>query len=170
MNSKRLFIVNKVTSLLPYSSCNKLKTLLYRWAGVVIGKNCEIFSGAKILGQGDILIGDNVFIGFDAMIMCNKGSQVIIEDYALIGTKSVIVTGFHPVTPEGPRIIGYEGTSSKIRIAQGASCGLGTTILPGVTIHKMAHVAAGSVVTKDVPEYMRVGGVPARFMKDLRII
>ena len=43
-------------------------------------------------------------------------------------------------------------------------------ILPGVTIHKMAHVAAGSVVTKDVPEYTRVGGVPARFMKDLRII
>lgn len=168
MKSKRLYFANLMNKILPVSSCNRIKTILYKWAGVNIGKNCEIFSGAKILGNGELYIGDNVFIGVDALIQINRGSKVILEDYTIVGTRAIIVTGFHPITPEGPRIIGYQGITSTIKICRGASVGTGVLVLPGKTIHTMAHCAAGSVITKDVPPYIRVGGVPAKFMKDLR--
>ena len=169
LKSKRLFIVNKLVALLPTSSCNRLKTRLYRWAGVQIGSNCEFFSGLQILGNGELVIGDNVFIGTGCLIMINKGSKVIFENYSVIGTRSTIITGWHPITPEGQRIISYEGLTSVIKVGRGAHVGTGATVLPGICIGEMAHVCAGAVVTKDVQAYNRVGGVPARFMQDLSI-
>lgn len=76
-----------------------------------------------------------------AMIITNKGSRVVIEDYALVGHYSVIVKGFHNITPEGPRIIGYEGTTSSVRICKGASLGLRAILLPGKTLNTVSHAA-----------------------------
>ena len=53
-----------------------------------------------------------------------------------------------------------------VRIEDYAYIGYRVTILPGVTIKKGAIVAAGAVVTKDVPEYTMVGGVPAKFIRN----
>lgn len=170
LKSKRLFIINKLVALLPTSSCNKFKTMLYRWCGVQIGSNCELFSGLQILGNGELVIGDNVFIGTGCLIMVNQGSKVIFEDYSVIGTRSTIITGWHPITPEGPRIVSYEGLTSTIKIGKGAHIGTSATVLPGIQIGEMAHVCAGAVVTKDVQAYNRVGGVPARFLRNLSII
>jgi putative colanic acid biosynthesis acetyltransferase WcaF len=165
MNTKKLFIANSLIAILPSCHFNKLKTRLFRWAGVKIGNNCEIFQGCKIEGVGEVIIGDNVFIGMGATIMSNAGSKVIIEDYALVGHYSIIVTGFHPITPEGPRIIGYEGLSSEVKICRGASLGMRATLLPGKTLGEMSHAAACSLITHDVEPYTRVGGVPAQVMK-----
>ncbi len=170
LKSKRLFIVNKVVSLLPTSSFNLLKTKLFRWCGVKVGDRCEFFSGLRILGNGELEIGDNVFIGPDALIMINESSKVIFDDYAVIGTRSTIITGWHPITPNGQRIVSYEGLSSVIKVGRGAHVGTASLILPGVSIGEMAHICAGAVVTKDVQPYNRVGGVPAKFMCDLRNI
>lgn len=168
MKSKRLYIISLIFKLLPLSRCYRLKSRLLRWCGVKVGENVEIFSSARIIGDGELEIGDNVFIGCDAIISCNKGSKIILEDYTIVGIRSILVTGFHPITPEGPRIIGYEGTSSTIRICKGSSCGTGSIILPGITVGEMAHVAAGSIVTKDVEPYIRVAGNPARPIKNLK--
>lgn len=168
MKPKRLHLVNLINKVLPISSCNKLKTILYKWAGVNIGKNCELCGGAKIMGNGEIYIGNHVFIGVEALIYVNKGSKVILEDYTIVGIRSILITGFHPITPEGPRIIGYAGSSSTVKICQGASIGTRVIVLPGITVNTMAHCAAGGIVTKDVPPYTRVGGIPAKFMKDFR--
>jgi putative colanic acid biosynthesis acetyltransferase WcaF len=162
MNSKRLFLISFILKLLPPSRCHNFKTKLLRWCGVKVGKNVEIFSTAKIIGNGELEIGNNVFIGCDAIISCNKGSKIILEDYTIVGMRTILVTGFHPITPNGPRIIGYEGTSSTIHIHKGSSCGTSSIILPGITVGEMAHVAAESIVTKDVPPYTRVAGNPAR--------
>lgn len=168
MNTKRLYIANSIVAILPSSKLNRFKTKLYRWAGVHIGDNCEIFQGCKIEGVGEVYIGNNVFLGLGATIMSNEGSKVIVEDNALVGHYSIVVTGFHPITPEGPRIIGYDGTSSTVRICKGASLGVRATLLPGKTLGEMSHAAACSLVTHDVEPYTRVGGVPARFIKNLK--
>ncbi len=76
----------------------------------------------------------------------------------------VIVTGFHEITPEGNCIEG-KGTSSNILIEKGSAISTMSIILPVKVVGEMAHVAAGSVVTKDVVPYTRVAGVPARTIK-----
>lgn len=168
MNTKKLYIISLIFKLLPISRCHKFKARLLRWCGAKVGKNVEIFSTARIIGDGELEIGNNVFIGCDAIISCNKGSKIILEDYTIVGMRSILVTGFHPITPNGPRIIGYEGTSSIIHIRKGSSCGTSSIILPGITVGEMAHVAAGSVVTKDVMPYMRVAGNPAKPIRNLK--
>lgn len=166
MRPKRLYIANLASSLLP-SGMHSLKAKLYRWAGVSVGTNVEFFQGVKILGDGDVILGDHVFLGTGATIMTNKGSKVIVENYGMVGHYSIIATGFHPITPEGPRIIGYEGTTSTVTIREGASLGMRAILLPGKTLGRMSHAAAGSLVTHDVEEFTRVGGVPAKVIKTL---
>lgn len=95
------------------------------------------------------------------------GSTITIEDYAKIGMRAVVVTGFHEITPEGNCIEG-KGTSSEIRIGKGAAISTMSIILPGKTIGNMSHIAAGSVVTKNVAEYTRVAGVPAKVITKFR--
>ncbi|KUO75984.1 MAG: hypothetical protein APF77_24485 [Clostridia bacterium BRH_c25] len=58
-------------------------------------------------------------------------------------------------------------TFNSITICDGAWIGYGTIILPGVTIGKHSIIAAGSVVTKDVPDFTVVGGVPGKIIKEL---
>lgn len=168
LNTKKLYIVNKIVWLLPMSSCHSLKAKLYRWAGVKIGENVEIFSGVQIIGNGEVEIGDGVFLGHEAMIMVNEGSKVVVEDNCIIGTRTILVTGFHPITTEGERILSREGTSSQIRVCKGATVLTGSVVVPGVTVGKMALVGAGATVVKDVPPYALVGGCPAKFIRDLR--
>lgn len=167
MKPRRLYFANLANSLLP-SGMHKLKSKLYRWAGVKIGKNVELFQGAKIIGDGDVYLGDYVFVGFGATIMCNKGSKVVIENYGMVGHYSIIVTGFHNITPEGHRIIGNDGTVSTVTIREGASLGMRAILLPGKTLGRMSHAAAGCLVTHDVEEFTRVGGVPAKEMKKFK--
>lgn len=168
LNTKKLYIANKIVWLLPMSSCHSLKAKLYRWAGVKIGENVEIFSGVQIIGNGEVEIGDGVFLGHEAMIMVNEGSKVVVEDSAMIGTRSVLVTGFHPITTDGERIISREGTSSVVRVGKGASVSTQCLVLPGVSVGEMSIVASGATVAKDVPPYALVGGCPAKFIRDLR--
>ena len=167
MKTRRLYLANLFSAILP-SRANQFKSRLYRWAGVKVGNNVSFFQGARILGEGEVIIGDNVFIGLNATIMTNKGSKVIVEDYGMVGHMSVIVTGFHPITPEGPRIIGFEGTTSTVVIKQGASLGVRAILLPGKTLGRMSHAAAGSIVTHDVEEFTRVAGVPARVIRNFK--
>ncbi len=167
MIPRRLYFANLASSILP-SGMHGFKARLYRWAGVKIGNNVELFQGVKIWGDGEVVLGDNVFVGFGAVIMCNKGSKVIVEDYSLVGHYSMILTGFHPITPDGPRIIGYEGTSSTVTIHEGASLGVRSILLPQKSLGRMSHAAAGSLVTHDVEEFTRVGGVPARVIKKFK--
>lgn len=168
VNSKKMYLVNLLFKFVPLTSFNTVKCSLLRWAGVSIGRNVEIVSSAKFLGQGmNIEIGNNCYIGHEAFLFGARGSSIIIEDYAKVGSRTIIVTGSHRFSPDG-YCIEKEGTFKNIKISTGAVVSTGSIILPGVTIYRMAHVAPGAVVSKDVPEFHRVGGVPARIIKDLR--
>lgn len=160
--------MNLLVDVLPNSSCQRFKTRLYRWAGATVGEGVEIFQGVKVQGIGDLEIGDRAFIGHEVLMLLNQGSRIVVEQEAIVGSRSVIVTGFHPVTPDGPRILSRQGTTSQVRICRGASVNTACNVLPGVTVGEMSIVAAGATVTHDVPAYTLAGGCPARVIKPLR--
>lgn len=168
INSKKIYLFNLLMAVLPNSGCQKLKSAVLRWSGAKVGRGVELFQGLKIQGIGELEIGDCAFLGHEVMIMLNAGSKIVIEDEAIVGSRSTIVTGFHPITPEGKRILSREGTSSTVRIGRGCSVSTQCLVLPGVSIGEMAIVAAGATVNKDVDAYTMVGGCPARFIKSLR--
>lgn len=153
--------------ILPSSGLQRLKAKLYRWAGIKVGNNVEFFQGIKVQGIGEIEIGDSAFIGHEVLFMINEGSKIVVEDEAIVGSRSIVITGFHPITPDGKRILSREGTSSTVVIGRGCSVSTNCTVLPGVTVGEMAIVAAGATVTKDVEPYTMVGGCPAKFIKKL---
>lgn len=86
--------------------------------------------------------------------------------YAKLGSRTIVVTGTHRFSPDGD-CIEKEGAYKDVKICRGAVVSTGSIVLPGITIGEMAHVAAGSVVTKDVPPYTRVAGNPARPIRNL---
>lgn len=167
INTKKMLIVSSLFKLIPSSRCHNMKSKLLRWAGVKVGKNVEIMSSVKIIGNMDLSIGNNCFIGHEALIFGAKGSNISIEDYAKIGSRVIVVTGTHRFSTDG-FCIEKEGEYKNVKICSGAVVSTGSIILPGKIVNKMAHVAAGSIVTKDVPEFCRVGGNPAKIIRDLR--
>jgi acetyltransferase-like isoleucine patch superfamily enzyme len=108
-----------------------------------------------------VTIGKNVFINFDCTFLALGG--ITIEDDVLIGPKVSLITENHPLNPEERKGL----TGKPILIKKNAWICANATILPGVTIGENAVVAAGAVVSKDVPDNTIVGGIPAKFIKNV---
>lgn len=106
-------------------------------------------------------IGKNVFINHDCSFLDLGG--ITIEDDVLIGPKVSLITENHPIDPSQRKSLDLQS----IRIKRNAWIGAASTILPGVTVGENAIVAAGSVVTKDVPDNVVVAGVPAKMIKKI---
>ena len=166
MNTTRLYFFNLMVKLLPPSRCYGLKARMLRWCGAKVGKNVQMFS-PKIMGDFELELGDNVWIGHEALIFGAAGSKITVETNAKIATRAIVVTGSHEYSIKYDNIAG-PGRAEDIRICSGAMVGTATIILPGKTIGAKSDVAAGAVVTKDVPAMVRVAGVPARVIKDFK--
>ena len=106
-------------------------------------------------------IGKNVFINHGCSFLDLGG--ITIEDYVLIGQQVKLVTENHPVDPSQRKSLDLKA----VHIGKNAWIGAGAIILPGVTVGENSIVAAGSVVTKDVPSNAIVGGVQAKFIKEI---
>lgn len=92
-------------------------------------------------------------------------AKVTIGDHVMIGPNVDIYTVNHPLDKEGRRR--YHATALPVTIGNDVWIGGKATILPGMTIGDNVVVAAGAVVTKDVPANTIVAGVPARVIKEL---
>ena len=106
-------------------------------------------------------LGRNVFINHACSFLDLGG--ITIEDEVLIGPRVNLVTESHPLEPEDRKAL----ITKPVTIKRGAWIGAGATILPGVTIGENAVVAAGSVVSRDVPANTIVAGVPAKIVKSI---
>jgi UDP-2-acetamido-3-amino-2,3-dideoxy-glucuronate N-acetyltransferase len=118
-----------------------------------IGTNCS-------LGQ-NVFVGKRVKIGNYCKIQNNVSlyEGVILEDYVFCGP-SMVFTNIKTPRCEFPRNTSDDYLQTWVK--RGASIGANATIVCGVTLHEYAFVAAGAVVTKDVPAYAIVTGVPAQ--------
>jgi acetyltransferase-like isoleucine patch superfamily enzyme len=110
----------------------------------------------------NITIGRAVFIGYQCAFTGH--AAIDIADQVMIAHKVNLVTAGHPVEPDRRR--DYI-TAEPITIGTNAWIGAAATILPGVTIGADAVVAAGAVVTHDVPPATLVAGVPAKVIRQL---
>ena len=124
--------------------------------GCKIGNNCKIAAFVEI--QKNVSIGDKCAIEAFAFIP----SGVTIEDEVFIGPHVCFINDLKPraVNP------GWKEISTKVK--KGTSIGAGSIILCGITIGEKAMIAAGSVVTKDVPANTLVAGNPAKIVKKIK--
>ena len=134
-----------------------------------VGSNVDIRPFVTIVGTQNVEIGDNVTLRPFTSIYAdnNEGKKVIIGSDVLIGPNVYMTVSNHNFQDTGRRILEQGHTYSSITICDGAWIGYGAIILPGVTIGKHSIVAAGAVITKDVPDYTVVGGVPGRIIKSI---
>lgn len=119
-------------------------------SGAVIGKNCNF--GQNVCISGDVRIGNNVKIQNNVSVF----DGVDIEDDVFLGPSCVLTNVSNPRSE-----ISRKNLYEKTLIQKGATVGANATIVCGVTIGRYAFVAAGAVVTKDIPDYTMVVGVPA---------
>lgn len=108
-----------------------------------------------------IKLGKNVFINHACSFLDMGG--ITIEDNVLIGPRVNLVTENHPLDPSDRKAL----LTKPILIKKNAWLGAAVTVLPGVTIGENSIIAAGAVVTADVPPNVIVGGVPAKIIKSL---
>ena len=138
--------------MLRFPITHKWTTFWWRQCGYSIGKNSKIaqdvvFWAWHHLDTGNIVIEENVSIGPDAMLIArtHSPSQIIKNGYV------------------------SNSIPGKILIKKGAWIGARAIILPNVTIGEGSIIGAGAVVTKDVPPYAVVAGVPAKKINELDV-
>lgn len=150
--------------ILPYGPLpDRLKRLILRCYGARVGRNPTIYAGVWIRPIRGLSLGDNVSIGKDVIITTT--GTVTIGHNVLIGHGSKIISANH-VIPPGQGQIRFAGHESKpVIIENDVWIAAQAVILPGVRIGEGAVVAAGAVVTRDVPPFTIVGGVPARILR-----
>ncbi|MEX2804185.1 DapH/DapD/GlmU-related protein [Streptococcus sp. H31] len=133
--------------------------------GQIIGKELDETTEITLPFRTDfgrhIRLGKEVFINTDVMLTDLGG--ITLEDKVLIGPRANLITVNHPSNLKQRRGL----ILKPILVKRNAWIGAGATVLPGVTIGENAIVAAGSIVSKDVPDNTIVAGVPAKVIKEV---
>lgn len=126
---------------------------------------CVVLPGAKIGERVNIcshcFIENDVKIGNDVTVKCGVQlwDGVELEDGVMVGSNVTFTNDRYP------RSKNKDWTLLRTRVCKGATIGAGSTILPGITIGEKAFIAAGSVVTQDIPAGEIWMGSPAKFYK-----
>ena len=165
VKKKIFFVLYKITAAwLPISQRSKFaKVLRGFWAKKIVasfGKNVNI-ERAAVYGP-EIRIGNNSGIG----IKCELYGPITIGDNVMMGPEVVIYTSGHRFDRTDIPMMQQGATEKEpVEIGNDVWIGRRTMIMPGVKIGDGCVVGAGAVVTKDIPPYSVVGGVPAKILK-----
>lgn len=125
--------------------------------GATVGENCTVGRGAYI--DAHVVVGDNVKIQNHALVY----APARLEDGVFIGPAAILTNDTYPraVNPDGTLKSGADWEAKGVTIREGAAVGARAVVLAGVTMGRWSMAAAGAVITKDVPDYALVVGVPA---------
>ena len=164
LSPSKIYFYNLLMLIIPETSFFGFKCLLLKWCGAKIENSVRVCSSARFFGSAELEIGRDTWVGHQCLIIAT--TKISIGSYVDIGPKVYIGTGSHIIDPDGQRSAGV-GDSKPIIIKNGCWLGAGCLILPGVSINEKVIVAAGAVVSKNVPAFLIVGGVPAKIIKVL---
>lgn len=137
---------------IPFHSIRKFK---YRLFGIKIGRGSTIHMWASFFQPNNITIGEDTIVG-DHVFLDGR-AKLSIGDHTDIASYVMIYNSEHDLSKED-----FSATVEPVEIEDYVFIGPRVIILPGVKVGRGAVVAAGAVVTKDVPEFSIVGGVPAK--------
>lgn len=140
---------------------DQIRDRLSEIIGIQLDKSTRVFVPFHTNFGLFIRIGRNVFINHGCTFLDLGG--ITVEDDVLIGPKVNLISESHPLNPAGRRVLDLK----RVLIKRNAWIGAAATILPGVTVGENSVVAAGALVTGDVPDNTVVAGVPAKIVKQL---
>jgi maltose O-acetyltransferase len=144
---------------------NFLKSLYLRFFwNANVGRRVVFYPGIWIFTGRNLSVGDDVDFAKGVLITTDGG--LTIGDRVLVGYGTKILTTNHIVPALPKRIFGSGHLNKPVLIQDDVWIGASCVILPGVTIGKNSVIAAGSVVTKDVPKNVYVAGIPAKIIKE----
>lgn len=137
-------------------------------AKIVFPSSLRVF----FLRLAGVNIGRNVAINEDFTLACDIGYEgnLLIEDRVAVGPGTIFILTSNPNYSrlnDFKHLYSYINVNGKIQLKNDSWIGAGAIILPNVTIGEFSIVGAGSVVTKDVPPYTVVAGVPAKVLKTI---
>lgn len=128
---------------------------LHKSAGVKMGKGSTIHMGVRFYEPKNIEIGEDSIIGEKAVL--DGRARLVIGNHVALASEVMIYNSQHDIHDPF-----FKAIAKPVHIEDYVFIGPRAIILPGVTVHKGAIIAAGAVVTKDVPAFAVVGGVPAK--------
>jgi acetyltransferase-like isoleucine patch superfamily enzyme len=158
------FLTNLFLEYLPHAPvANRFKSGLMSLRGAGIGERVKLLPGIWVDRFDGLVIGDDVSIAKGVLILAVGGVE--IGDRSMVGPGTKLISAGH-VIPKDRKPMRFSGPFlKKITIEKDVWVGAQAVILPGVRVGEGAIVAAGAVVTKDVPPFAIVGGVPARVLR-----
>lgn len=151
--------------ILTWTGCipsHLIRLLIYKLAGLSIGRGSRIHMGARFFDPENIKIGQGSIIGDNAFL--DGRDKLTIGNHVDIASSVMIYNSEHDVNSED-----FHAITAPVEIGDFCFIGPGVIILPGVKIGKGAVIGAGAVVTKDVEEFKIVGGVPAEVIGERKV-
>ncbi len=152
-------LIRVLLGLLPVSRYFNLRRVLLKLAGVDIAPGVSFCGGGGIYGNGQVSIGCETWFSPGCIIYSHVDVSIMIGARCDFGPLVKLVSGTHKIGDSSRRA--GEGIALPISIGDGCWIGADVLIIGGVTIGKGVVVAAGSVVTRDIPDNVLVAGVPA---------
>ena len=147
----------------------QLRTPFLRLLGARIGPGTIIhevtFFNHYRGGFGAFQTGRDCFIGDDCLL--DLADAIVLEDQVTLAERVTVLTHTNVGYADHPLQRYFPSFTGAVLLRRGCFVGVNATILPGVEIGEEAFVAAGAVVTEDVPPRTVVGGVPARVLRRL---
>lgn len=143
---------------------NAAKSMFLRSLGAKIGRRVVFYPGVWICTGRNLILGDDVDLALGVLI--TTGGGVSIGNRTLVGYRTQILSSNHVIPVGRGRVFGSGHEKAAVEIGCDVWIGANCVILPGVSIGEGAVVAAGSVVTKAVPAYTIVAGVPAKVIRE----
>ena len=134
-----------------------IRRFFYRLAGIKIGKGSTIHTGARFYDPKNIIIGHDTVVGEGAVL--DGREKLTIGNHVAIASDVMIYNSEHVIEHED-----FIAKDEPVMIEDYCFIGPRAIILPGIKVGRGAIVAAGAVVTKDVPPFAIVGGVPAKII------